>query len=202
MGHLGDFHASEGGVHLITGSFVTSKMVRSGLRAKDLRLAMDMLLNPNVPEFANMRAALATAFQGLLRGAEFKVDGVFDATVDLARCDIAALSGLRLVLMMRPSKNMNYLKGKMVPLVIGAGGAYIDAVALSQRGAKHASCGPDQGRQGGGNASVSLFWDQHGKALTGVRMRAWIQMAMAAIGLDASHFLHSFVPSNLEQSFS
>ena len=162
------------------------RRVRRGVRAKDLRLAMDMLLNPDVPEFANMRAALATAFQGLLRGAEFTVDGIFDAAVDLARGDIVALSDLRLVLMMRPGKNMNYLKGKTVPLVIGAGGAYIDAVAEMRNMLKVDPTGV------GKEAETPMFRDQHGKALTGVRMRAWIQMAMGAIGLDAAHFgLHS-----------
>ena len=105
-----------------------SRKVRRGLRARDLRVAMDMLLDPAIPEHANMRAALATAFQGLLRGAEFTSD-MFDPERDLARGDIAALSDSRLVLMMRPSKNMNHLKGKTVPLVVGAGGAYIDAVS-------------------------------------------------------------------------
>ena len=76
-----------------------SRKVRRGLRAKDLRVAMDFLLNPAVPEYmyANMRAALATAFQGLLRGAEFTSDR-FNPETDLARGDIAALSSSRLVL--------------------------------------------------------------------------------------------------------
>ena len=34
----------------------------------------------------------------------------------------------RLVVMMRPCKNMHHLTGKTVPLIIGAGGVLIDAV--------------------------------------------------------------------------
>ena len=33
-----------------------------------------------------------------------------------------------LVVMMRPCKNMRHLSGKTVPLAIGAGGSFIDAV--------------------------------------------------------------------------
>ena len=39
------------------------------------------------------------------------------------------LTKSQLVLMMLPCKNMKYLNGKMVPLAIGAGGEFIDAVA-------------------------------------------------------------------------
>jgi hypothetical protein len=46
----------------------------------------------------------------------------------MTRADIAALSEERLVVMMRPCKNMQTLTGKTVPLVIGAGGCYVDAV--------------------------------------------------------------------------
>ena len=140
-----------------------ARRVRRGVRAKDLRLAMDLLLNPAVPEYANMRAALATAFQGLLRGAEFTVDGVFDAACDLARGDVATISAQRLVLMMRPSKNMNHLKGKTVPLVIGAGGTFIDAVAEVRN---MLAVDPTAA---GKEADTPLFRDQHGQALTGVR---------------------------------
>ena len=162
-----------------------SRKVRRGLRAKDLRVAMDMLLNPEVPEHANMRAALATAFQGLLRGAEFTSDR-FNPETDLARGDVAALSASRLVLMMRPSKNMNHLKGKTVPLVIGAGGAYIDAVAEVRN-----MLNVDKSAAGAAS-TTPLFRGADGQALTGERMRLWIQAAMHRLGLQPEQFgLHS-----------
>ena len=90
---------------------------------------MDLCLDPRDIEHANIRAALALALQGLLRGAEFTVDGAFDTGRDLTRADIASITPARLVVMMRPCKNMHHLRGKTVPLIIGARGDFIDAVA-------------------------------------------------------------------------
>ena len=47
----------------------------------------------------------------------------------LTRGDIKELTSERAVVMMHPCKNMHNLSGKTVPLVIGAGGRFIDAVA-------------------------------------------------------------------------
>lgn len=91
-----------------------------------LRAAMDRLFEPSNPLHANMRAATATAFQGLLRSAEYCGKAHADM---LLRSDIVSLSELSLVIMMHPCKNMLHLTGKTVPLVIGAGGRFIDAVA-------------------------------------------------------------------------
>ena len=78
------------------------------------------------------------------------------------------------------------MKGKTVPLVIGAGGTFIDAVAEVRN--MLAIDATAVGRE----ADTPLFRDQYGQALTGVNMRRWIQMAMGALGLDAQHFgLHS-----------
>ena len=48
---------------------------------------------------------------------------------DMSRADIAELSGERAVIMMLPCKNMQHMNGKTVPLVVGGGGAFIDAPA-------------------------------------------------------------------------
>ena len=104
------------------------RKVRRGVRAKLLRAAMDKYLDPKIPLHANKRAAFALAFQGLLRGAEFTSDK-FNPTKDMTRADLVSLTNDRAIVMMRPSKNMAHLHGKTVPLVIGAGGKYIDAVA-------------------------------------------------------------------------
>ena len=45
------------------------------------------------------------------------------------RADIKDLTPSRLVFMICPAKNMQHLTGKTVPIVAGAGGKYIDAVA-------------------------------------------------------------------------
>ena len=72
---------------------------------------------------------VTSAFQSWLRGREVcSADGKsWDAELDLARGDIAALLEDRIVFFMRPAKNTCYTKGKMVPIVIGAGGELIDA---------------------------------------------------------------------------
>ena len=50
------------------------RVVRRGIDPGALRRVMDLLLNPAVSAHANIRAALATALQGLLRGAECACD--------------------------------------------------------------------------------------------------------------------------------
>ena len=105
------------------------RSVRRGFAPQALRSAMDLVLDPTNIEHANIRAAIALAFQGLLRGAEITADGKFSPVSDLTRADIVSLNSERLVLMMRPCKNMHHLSGKTVPLIVGAGGDYIDAVA-------------------------------------------------------------------------
>ena len=101
------------------------RAVRRGIAPQALRKAMDMLLDPNVPAHANVRAALATALQGLLRSAEFC--GTKGALM-LTRSDIAQISDSQMVIMMHPCKNMHHVGGKTCPLVIGAGGKHVDAV--------------------------------------------------------------------------
>ena len=79
---------------------------------------------------ANIRAALVLVLQGLLRGAEIALDEGkvvnFDQT--LTRADVRVCTKEQLVVLMRPCKNMHHLSGKTVPLAIGAGGKFIDAV--------------------------------------------------------------------------
>ena len=74
---------------------------------------------------------MALALQGLLRGAEFAIDGGkrWRSKERLTRADVQRCDEQMLVLMMHPCKNMHHLSDKTCPLVIGAGGEYIDAVA-------------------------------------------------------------------------
>ena len=91
---------------------------------------MGVVLDQDKPEHANIRAALSTAFVGLLRSAEFALDygKVWDSEKNLNRADLALLTEEQAIIMMHPCKNMHILTGKTVPLVLGAGGEYIDAV--------------------------------------------------------------------------
>jgi len=106
------------------------RAIRRGIAPQALGRAMDITLDPRIPSHANIRAALAVALQGLLRSAEFACDpGVtFQPPKHLTRADIKECSAERLVMMMLPCKNMRHLNGKTCPLVIGAGGMYVDAV--------------------------------------------------------------------------
>ena len=105
--------------------------LRRGFAPQALRRAMDLLLDPDHPPHANIRAAIAFAFQGLLRSAEFCLkDGkAFIPKIYLTRFDIKELTRQRLIIMMTPCKNMKELGGKTSPIVIGGGGEFIDSCA-------------------------------------------------------------------------
>ena len=103
------------------------KPQRVAFAPKDLRRALDALLNPAEPLHANLRAAITTAFQALMRSAEYCGT---TGKMMLTRADIVCFNEtVEMVLMMHPCKNMHHLAGKTCPVVIGAGGKYIDAVA-------------------------------------------------------------------------
>lgn len=104
----------------------STRPVRKGFAPQLLRRAMDKLLDPADPLHANIRTALSTALQGLLRSAEFCGDQGRDT---LRRSDIVALNELEMRIMVHQCKNTNRLTGKSHELLIGAGGTYIDAAA-------------------------------------------------------------------------
>lgn len=105
------------------------KKLRRGVAPQALKKAMDLLLDPKNPTHANIRAALACALQGLLRSAEYTSKDGKSNRFTITRADIAELTDERLVFWMHPCKNMNHIGGKTCPLVIGAGGLHVDAVA-------------------------------------------------------------------------
>ena len=108
----------------------TPSKIRRGIAPQALRRAMDLCLSKEDAAHANIRAALALALQGLLRSAEFSVDpGVaWNPKTMVSRGDIVELTDERMTIMFQPCKNMKHLGGKTCPLVIGAGGEFIDAV--------------------------------------------------------------------------
>ena len=209
VGQVQGWHAKAHGIKLAAGlslqrlpamvkglrrtSTTTGRRVRRGVSPEKLRRAMDRCFwDLDNLEHATMRAALSLALQGLLRGAEFAADGArWEARKAMTREDIAVLSLHRLVVMMRPCKNMQALSGKTVPLVIGAGGKYIDAVAEM-----HNMLRVDP-TPAGMDSTTPLFrqFDVEGRAspLTTNRVREWTRALMISIDEDPAQFgTHSY----------
>ena len=158
------------------------RAVRRGVSPQDLRRAMDLCLDPFDPHQQNLRAALALGFQGLLRGCETACDGNFRAHADMARGDIACLTSERLAVMTEPSKKRRHTGGKTVPLVVGAGGKYIDAVAEMQQ---LLSVDPTPA---GMEAITPMFKGRNGEALQIGELRDVIKKLMGVLGHDPSQF--------------
>ena len=158
------------------------RKVRRGISPKKLQQAMDKLLDKRVPAHANIRAAVSLGLQGLLRSHEYTWDGKRPNWArQLSRADVTVLDLEKLVLMMLPCKNMRHLAGKTVPLVVGAGGKYVDAVAEMNNLFK-----VDPVR--GDPATTPLFRDVDGKALTYESLLAWVKRLMASVGENPDEF--------------
>jgi hypothetical protein len=117
-----------------------AKRVRYGVRTQTLAaaLAMELAIHAGDGRFdkldkQNWRAALTTAFCGLLRAAEFALQrgDSWDLDLNLSRADLDFYfeGGVRHAkLMMRPSKNGRHLRGKTVALIFRGGGSLVDPV--------------------------------------------------------------------------
>ena len=82
---------------------------------------------------------------------------------------------------------MQHLSGKTVPLIIGAGGTYVDAVAEM---ANLARVDPVSDAEA---PLTPMFRQEGGAALTTRRVREWTAALVASIGLDPSQFgAHSY----------
>ena len=162
--------------------------IRRGVAAQALQKSMDDCLDPNDPAHANIRAALAVAFQGLLRSAEYCNDGKRASIEKLleklpSRADITHLDQDKLVFLMCPCKNMNHLRGKTVPLIIGAGGKYVDAakeVANMLR--------IDGVPQSLAHCTPMFRNPDSGRPLEADNMRSVIKALMAHVGEDPTEF--------------
>ena len=168
----------------------TARAIRRGISPAMLRLAMDKLLDPADALHANIRAALCTALQGLLRSQEFSVVSGSSRGSSLvpSRSDLVELSSERMVLMMAPCKNMHHLGGKTCPLVIGAGGEQVDAVAEVANLLRVDPAPRDSSKE------TPLFRNPYtGKALKYEEIAEWTRKLMAAIGENPSQFgTHSY----------
>ena len=166
------------GLRRILGSEPTA--IRRGVAPQALRKAMDLLLDKKVPEHANIRAALATAFQGLLRSAEYCGT---KGKLMLTRSDIVMLDHDKMVVMMHPCKNMHHIGGKTCPLVIGGGGSHIDAVAEVRNMLAVDPHVPSEAK------STPLFRDPATNQPIGYEaMLAIVKRLMASVGDNPEHF--------------
>ena len=167
-----------------------SRAVRRGIAPQALSMAFERVLDPANPVHANIRAALALALQGLLRGSEFAIDEgkTVDFARHLTRKDVRVLTREQLVVMMLPCKNMRHLNGKTVPLAIGAGGQFIDAV-WEMNNLLRVDPTPE-----GKAATTPLFRDPatNTPLRTGYLRKITAQL-LISIGLDSRQFgLHSY----------
>jgi hypothetical protein len=167
----------------------TPRKLRRGVAGQALRRAMDLCLRKDNPQHANIRAALAVAFQALLRSAEYcstsnSKTGVSKLLERLpSRADVVELDADKLVLMACPCKNMAHLNGKTMPLIIGAGGTYVDAVE-EVRNLLQVDPVPDALK-----AHTPLFRDMEtGRPLHADFMRDTIKRLMARIGENPDDF--------------
>ena len=97
----------------------------------------------------------------------------------------------RLVVMMRPCKNMHHLTGKTVPLIIGAGGVLIDAVKEVANLVRVDSVDKDKA------PTTPMFRytkpDGSRAPLTVERVRYWAKALATSVGMDPNQFgAHSF----------
>ena len=160
------------------------RAVRRGIAPQMLRKAMDLCLDPKEPLHANIRAALATALQGLLRSAEYTTA---DKRYMLTRADLVQITERQAIIMMHPCKNMHHLGGKTCPLVIGAGGDYVDAVAEIRNMLEVDPAGRS-------DENTPLFRDPATNApLSYDQIEKVTKELMAAVGEDPSQFsTHSY----------
>ena len=163
-------------------------MRRWGVRTQDLAAAIDRHIDHSTVEGAMWAAALATAFCGLLRGAEFSLqDGEeFVPLRCLTRADVSfrtAVDGtVYMVLLMRPAKR-HPGQAKNVPILIAAGGSLLDPVRLMQRYFAMDPVSPEDA------ATTPLFRRRAtGSAIRVREVRSVVQRLMAALGLDARRF--------------
>jgi hypothetical protein len=165
------------------------KKIRRGISPKKLREAMDIMLDPSVPAHANIRAALSTAVQGLLRSQEFCVRrGSHRGDTEVPRrCHLTSIDARRMVMLISPCKNVNHQGGLTCPLVVGAGGEYIDAVREMAN-----LRAVDKSAYGDGD--TPLFRDPTtNRPLTYETVLEWTQVLMAAVGEDPALFgTHSY----------
>ena len=126
-----DFHRLPNmlkGMHRLKGG-KPRRRVRKALTPQKLALAFVLGTDPNDAYDANLRAALACMLQGLLRGGEAGLSKKHKWTPEgkTTRSDLhVGPAGLEFLI--APLKNSESLGAKNLPVLIGRGGTFVDAV--------------------------------------------------------------------------
>ena len=163
---------------------------RYGVRTQHLRQAMDLCLPRKCRRRAvrSMRALLAVAFCGLLRGGEAALpDGEeFDPRKHLTRGDIRFFTlpdGRRAaVLVIYQAKNSKQLTYKTVPVYLVGGGTLIDPIAELERMLELDPVAEDM------RSVTPLFRDDAGAAFRRRDVSRAVKSLMESIGLDPGCF--------------
>jgi len=176
------------GLHRLNGGKPQRKL-RKALTPQRLGAAMDKRLLRSNPAHANVRAALTTMVQGLLRGGEA---GISDKAVrswapktHITRADVY-FTHEAMHLTIAPLKNEHYLGAKACPVVIGRqtrAGAYIDAPSEVLNMYVVDSVLPGEW------GLVPMFRDPStGKPLKVSELNDWVQLLMNSIGEDGKEY--------------
>ena len=173
------------------------RRLRFGVRTQQLQQGLRLLESTAADSAAtradklNVQAALATAFTGLMRGAEFALQPgqTFDSSQHLTRSDLSFFTNengiMCAAIMMRPCKSGRYLHGKQFRLVLCGGGTLVDAVAALWR-LVHEDPVPKEKQ-----ASTPLFRTHRAgtpSAMTVDQIREIVKAMMQALGEDPSLF--------------
>ena len=164
------------------------RKLRKGVRPRVLQRAMAQEIGGTTAWEANWVACCTTGFCGLLRAAEMALGPGkrwAEATC-LTRADVTFHKrGKRrwAVLMMRPCKNDKVEQGKRVPLLLPAGGRYLDAYEALRRLFERDPVPESEA------AGTPLFRDPAtGAAFTTRHVRAVVKTLMASVGEDPALF--------------
>ena len=176
------------GLHRLVGGKPQRKL-RKALTPQNLCVAMEKRLQKSSPTHANVRAALTTMVQGLLRGGEA---GISDKTAKqwtpkthVTRADVYFTADA-MHLTIAPLKNEHYLGAKACPVIIGRqlkGGAYIDAASevLNMYGVDRVP--PNEWNV------TPLFRDPNtGMPLKVSELNEWVQLLMNSIGENGREY--------------
>ena len=168
------------GLHRLRGGKPPKKL-RKALTPEKLGFAFDTVLSPHRPLHANVRAVLAAMLQGLMRAGEACRNPKrqrWAAGMEPTRGDVTFFPG-GMQIMIAPEKSNDTLGAKTVPVTIGSGGVYVDAVREMHnllRVDPTPSYGP-------------CFRDPRtGAALTVADVNEWVQLLMGAIGEDPKEY--------------
>ena len=177
-----------------------AKRLRFGVRTQHLAEALRRFLpSPAASgtlddrdlDVLNWRAALSTAFCGLMRAAEVALQPgeVWHPELHLSRADVtfhrSPSGGRYAVVMMRVVKNGKQMRGKTVPLTLAGGGSLIDPVEALWRLVTQDPV-PEELK-----ASTPLFrLRSRGSvaSLTVAQVRDEVKRLMALLGLDPARF--------------